>query len=69
MSSSDEPRELNTNDWNNLENLADSLEEAWKKGQSVDLGKFVPPAGPQRMAILLELIKTDACRNLMKLFF
>src|SRR4051794_36992146 len=63
MPSSDDLQGLNTRDWNNLQSLADALEEAWKKGQSVDIGKFLPPAGAQRSTILLELIKTDLeCR-------
>jgi serine/threonine protein kinase len=55
---------LNSHDWQKLQELADSLEAAWKKGESVDLAGFLPPAGtPARVAILHELIKTDLeCR-------
>ncbi|MCI0377799.1 MAG: bifunctional serine/threonine-protein kinase/formylglycine-generating enzyme family protein [Gemmataceae bacterium] len=56
--------ELNSADWNNLQQAADSLEEAWKKGESVDLAQYLPPAGvATRTTILQELIKTDLeCR-------
>ncbi len=55
---------LNSQDWQKLQELADSLEAAWKKGESVDLARLLPPAGaPARVAILHELIKTDLeCR-------
>src|SRR5436189_4330778 len=56
--------ELNTREWQSLQELADCLEEAWKKGSTVDLTRFLPPAGtPARSTILQELIKTDLeCR-------
>ena len=63
MPRTDDLGDLNTRDWDNLQNLADALEEAWKKGQSVDLARFLPPTGDKRSTILLELIKTDLeCR-------
>ncbi|HEV3021455.1 MAG TPA: hypothetical protein VGX76_03275, partial [Pirellulales bacterium] len=64
MPAPDDLGQLNSADWQHLENLADSLEEAWKQGASVDIKKFLPPAGtPGRAIILLELIKTDLeCR-------
>src|SRR5438093_212822 len=64
MPASGELGGLNTGDWQKLQDLADSLEEAWKKGEAVDLTRFLPPAGaPARSTILIELIKTDLeCR-------
>src|SRR5688572_30263692 len=64
MSESGDLGELNTRDWHHLQNLADALEDAWKKGQPVDLKNFLPPPGSSaRAAILRELIKTDLeCR-------
>jgi len=55
---------LNTKNWANLQELADSLEHAWTKGEPADLALFLPPPGtPTRSAILQELIKTDlGCR-------
>jgi serine/threonine protein kinase len=55
---------LNTQNWEKLRELADSLEEAWKKGGPVELAGFLPPLGaPGRAIILQELIKTDMeCR-------
>jgi hypothetical protein len=55
---------LNTGNWGDLEELADALEQSWKKGQPTDVAEFLPPAGaPLRPLILQELIKTDLeCR-------
>ena len=55
---------LNSQEWQKLQELADSLEAAWNKGESVDLARFLPPAGTHtRVTILHELIKTDLeCR-------
>ncbi|MBI3408939.1 MAG: protein kinase [Planctomycetes bacterium] len=64
MPSSGDLGNLNTKEWQVLLDLADSLEEAWKNGETVDLNRFLPSTGtPTRAAILLELIKTDLeCR-------
>src|SRR5262249_28441486 len=63
MPTSDDLGNLDTRDWSDLQSIADALETAWKKGQSVDLALFLPPAGQKRSHILLELIKTDLeCR-------
>src|ERR1700686_4759395 len=60
MPAPEELGSLDTRNWENLQTLADSLEEAWKKGTPVDLAQLLPPAGtPARAAILHELIKTD----------
>lgn len=55
---------LNSRDWQILQELADSLEHSWKKGESVDLARLLPPPGtPARLTFLQELIKTDLeCR-------
>lgn len=55
---------LNSRNWGNLQELADSLEESWKQGVPTDLARLLPPPGtPTRAVILHELIKTDlACR-------
>ncbi|MCI0641317.1 MAG: bifunctional serine/threonine-protein kinase/formylglycine-generating enzyme family protein [Gemmataceae bacterium] len=55
---------LNSTDWNQLQDAANSLEEAWKKGDTVDLAQYLPPSGvATRTTILQELIKTDLeCR-------
>ena len=54
---------LNTKNWENLESLADSLEQAWKGG-CPDINEFLPPPGSANRAVILhELIKTDMeCR-------
>ncbi|MCI0459725.1 MAG: serine/threonine protein kinase, partial [Gemmataceae bacterium] len=51
---------LKTNEWGHLQDIADRLAQAWRQGQSVDLGQFLPPAGDRlRSVILRELIKTE----------
>jgi formylglycine-generating enzyme required for sulfatase activity len=64
MSASGDLGGLSSLDWKNLEERADSLEEAWKRDEAVDLSEFLPSGeNPARAAILHELIKTDLeCR-------
>jgi serine/threonine protein kinase/tetratricopeptide (TPR) repeat protein len=60
MRASVELGHLNTHDWEQLQSLADRLEEAWKGGDAVDLNRFLPhPGDPLRPLVLRELIKTD----------
>jgi serine/threonine protein kinase len=51
---------LNTAEWEQLEDLADRFQEAWKPDQPVDLQPFLPPPGsPLRSITLRELVITD----------
>ena len=51
---------MNTQDWRRLHELAERLEDAWKRSEDVDLGQFLPPRGdPLRVTVLYELIATD----------
>ena len=52
--------QLKTQEWRRLQDLADQLEHALAKADSVDLTFFLPPPGtPQRLVFLHELIKTE----------
>jgi len=55
--------DLQTGEWQQLEDLADRLEKAWEEsrpGSAIDLGQFLPPAGTSLRRIALpELVKTD----------
>ncbi len=52
--------QLKTNELEQLQNIAERLEEAWRQGHSVDLGQFLPPPGDAlRPIVLRELIKTE----------
>src|SRR5215475_2688070 len=55
---------LSTQAWNDLQERMDALVKAWKRGESVDLQKFLPVRNdPNRRSNLIELIKTDMeCR-------
>jgi hypothetical protein len=51
---------LSDDAWDQLLSVADRFEEAWKGVETVDLERFLPPAGtPLRAAVLQELIKTE----------
>ncbi len=53
-------RSLKTNEWKQLQDLADRFEEAWRTADSVDLAAFLPPVGdPLRSEALQEFIKTE----------
>lgn len=56
--------ELTDADWEQLEEMASQLEDAWKKERIVDLAKYLPePGSPIRKLAILELIKVDLeCR-------
>ncbi|MCI0685196.1 MAG: bifunctional serine/threonine-protein kinase/formylglycine-generating enzyme family protein [Gemmataceae bacterium] len=64
MPASEDLGGLNTQEWNALQELMDSLVNAWKQGTPVDLLRYLPPKGaPHRFTILIEVIKTDLeCR-------
>jgi serine/threonine protein kinase len=60
MASSPQLDNLKTSDWSQLQDAAERLEDAWKKGAAVDLEQFLPPPdNPIRLVVLHELIKTD----------
>jgi serine/threonine protein kinase len=64
MDRSAEGISLKSRQWEQLRDLAERFEQAWQqasgRGQSVDLGRFLPGGeDPLRPAALLELIKTD----------
>src|SRR5262245_14585140 len=51
---------LGTSDFDQLQELADRFEKAWRQDPSVDLAAFVPPREhPLRQLVLQELIKID----------
>jgi serine/threonine protein kinase len=56
--------QLKTGEWQDLHEVADRLEAAWRRSDAVDLTQFLPPSGlPMRLPILHELIKTELeCR-------
>src|SRR5712692_2151686 len=56
--------DLKTSEWQELQQIADRFEKAWKKvgdqGEPPDLVRFLPPPeDPLRKQVLQELIKTD----------
>src|SRR5687767_4465211 len=57
-------RDLDTVRWDELEEITDRLEAAWKSGGPVELSPFLPGEGnAMRSMALLELIKVDMeCR-------
>src|SRR5262249_25167723 len=47
-------------EWEQLRDLVDRFEEAWKREGGVDLGGSLPPReAPLRGAVLRELVRTD----------
>lgn len=51
---------LETREWQRVQEMAERLEEAWGRGDTIDLQRFLPPEGdPLRQAALFELVKTD----------
>jgi serine/threonine protein kinase len=59
----DRPRDLgqlNSEEWNQLQDRAEQLEQAWEGSDEVDLAQFLPaPGSPLRLLYLHELIKTE----------
>jgi serine/threonine protein kinase len=56
--------DLKTSEWQELQQIADRFEKAWRKvadqGEPPDLARFLPPPqDPLRKVVLQELIKTD----------
>jgi hypothetical protein len=56
--------DLKTSEWQELQQIADRFEKAWKKvgvqGEAPDLAKFLPPPqDPLRKIVLQELVKID----------
>jgi formylglycine-generating enzyme required for sulfatase activity len=52
--------QLKTEEWNQLQQLADRFEAAWRSADGADLDPFLPAAGtPLRALVLQELIKID----------
>jgi serine/threonine protein kinase len=52
--------QLNTQEWDQLQDLADRFEAAWRGAEAVELEQFLPaPGHPLRPVALQELIKTD----------
>src|SRR5262249_51763585 len=52
--------QLLPNDWEQLRQRADQLEEAWENADNVDLAAYLPASDdPLRSAALEELVKTD----------
>jgi hypothetical protein len=60
MSSPADLGHLNTDEWDQLQDLADRFEAAWRDHEEVTLEQFLPaPGSALRPVILQELIKTD----------
>src|SRR5207253_6534668 len=60
MPSTLELAQLSEQEWSQLQNQADRLEEAWKRRDSVNLEEFLPPEDDHRRLVYLrELIKTE----------
>jgi serine/threonine protein kinase len=52
--------ELHSQEWKQLQEVADRFEKAWQSASSVDLSAFLPPTGDAlRPTLLQELIKTE----------
>jgi serine/threonine-protein kinase len=45
--------------WTRRERLISAFEDAWQSGTAPTLADFVPPAGPDRAAVLVELVHVD----------
>lgn len=60
MTIPDDPRNLNTGDWDQLQDWVERYEATWQAGETARLDPHVPPAGhPLRAPILVELVKID----------
>jgi serine/threonine-protein kinase len=51
--------ELNSNEWMVREQILRRFEDAWRRGPRPRLEDYLPAAGPDRPAVLLELVHTD----------
>jgi serine/threonine protein kinase len=59
----DGPRDLPSDAWRALHGIVQRFEDAWRAGQRPALDDFLPAAGPERQAALVELIHTELeCR-------
>src|SRR5262245_5082718 len=45
--------------WSFCEGLIKAFEEAWRRGQTPDISDYLRAEGPERRALLLELIHVD----------
>jgi tetratricopeptide (TPR) repeat protein len=45
--------------WERLEAVIQRFEDAWRAGRQPDPADFLPPGGPERQALLAELVHTD----------
>ena len=60
MADSADLAHLDAEQWDQLQDVADRFEEAWRKAGPVELGPFLPPPGDRlRRVTLHELIKVD----------
>src|SRR4051812_11607108 len=59
----DGPRDLPSDAWRAVHGIVQRFEDAWQAGQRPALDDFLPAAGPERQAALVELIHTELeCR-------
>jgi serine/threonine protein kinase len=59
MSSYNTFGELNRQEWEQLQELADRFRGAWQPGRPADLAQFLPPSNPLRSVALCELVIMD----------
>jgi hypothetical protein len=65
MSATDSPSEVQSQDPSSgLQLLVDLFENAWQSGQRPQIDNFLPPEGPDRRRLLIELVHVDLERRL-----
>jgi WD40 repeat protein/serine/threonine protein kinase len=65
MSAADTPgSQVGAGTWERLDHLVMDFEEAWQAGRRPRVEDFLPPAGPERPAALVELVHVDLERRL-----
>jgi hypothetical protein len=50
--------------WQRVDSIVQRFEEAWQAGQHPTLEDYLPPEGPDRLAVLIELAHIDLERRL-----
>jgi WD40 repeat protein/serine/threonine protein kinase len=65
MSAADTPgSQAGSGTWERLDHLVMEFEDAWEAGRRPRVEDFLPPAGPERSAALVELVHVDLERRL-----
>src|SRR5215831_4852157 len=55
--------EADKDHWLKIDAIVYRFEKAWQSGSRPDIGDFLPAAGPDRVAVLAELVKVDSERR------